>query len=376
MTPFGNGAINRVNLHASIQAFAQGAGGAFVFVFPLRSGVPAPLVLCALAGMNLTRFALRGAVLPIARRIGLRETLVAGTVLEAAIFPLLTLVHGPELALVGVIFISAAGSVLYWTCYHAYFAGLGDEEARGQQVGVREALIAAIGIVAPALGAWAIVRLGPPAAFLAVAALQALAAAPLLAAPRVPIPRETDKPSRERRIAVTLLMADGWFGAGFFYLWQIALFVTLGERFGVFGGAMAFAGLFGAFGSLILGRMIDLGHGQRSVAIAYGFAAISVLLKAATFSHSGAAALANACGAVAASLVIPALWTRIYNLAKRSACPLRFHVATEGGWDLGCAAGCLAAAVMISQGAPFSSALLLALIGAAAAWVMLRRLVS
>jgi hypothetical protein len=33
-------------------------------------------------------------------------------------------------------------------------------------------------------------------------------------------------------------------------------------------------------------------------------------------------------------------------MAKRSPCPLRFHIATEGGWDLGCGMGCLLAAAL------------------------------
>jgi hypothetical protein len=65
--------------------------------------------------------------------------------------------------------------------------------------------------------------------------------------------------------------------------------------------------------------------------------------------------------------------TAVYNIAKRSPCPLRFHVATEGGWDMGGASGSLAAALLLWLGAPLSIALLLPLIGVAAAFVMLRR---
>jgi hypothetical protein len=38
----GNDAINRVNLHATIQALAQGAGGVFVFVYLLKAGLRRP----------------------------------------------------------------------------------------------------------------------------------------------------------------------------------------------------------------------------------------------------------------------------------------------------------------------------------------------
>ena len=151
MSFFGNGAINRVNLHATLQALAQGMGGVFVFVYLLKAGVAAPLVLIAVAAMTAGRFILRPAVLMVARRRGLRTTLVLGTALEAAIFPLLTAVHGFGAILVLAIAVGALGSVFYWTSLHAYFASLGDAEHRGRQVGAREAGMAAANIVARAL---------------------------------------------------------------------------------------------------------------------------------------------------------------------------------------------------------------------------------
>ena len=131
MSFFGNDAINRVTLHSTIQALAQGAGGVFVFVFLLKAGVPTALVLCTLAAMTAGRFVLRPLVLIVARRFGLRATLIVGTVAEAAIFPILPFVHGPGPLLLALIAVSALGSVFYWTSLHAMFASLGDAEHRG-----------------------------------------------------------------------------------------------------------------------------------------------------------------------------------------------------------------------------------------------------
>jgi uncharacterized membrane protein len=64
--------------------------------------------------------------------------------------------------------------------------------------------------------------------------------------------------------------------------------------------------------------------------------------------------------------------TAVYNQAKRAPCTLRFHVATEGGWDIGAASGLLIAALLISFGTPIPLVLLLPLIGLAAAFVQLR----
>lgn len=371
MSFFSNDAVNRVNLHTAVQALAQQGGGIFVFVFLLRAGVPAPLVLCVLAAMVGGRFVLRPLVLPMASRLGLRASLVIGTVLEAAIFPMLPFVLGPGPMLLAVIAVSASGSVIYWTCYHAYFAALGDAEHRGRQVGMREALSALAGVVAPAVGGWALATAGPAVLFGAAAVVQVLAAAPLLGAPKVAVAQEVTGGVRERLAAGALVATDGWFGASFYYLWQIGLFVSLGEHFADFGGAMALAGLAGAAGSLLIGRLIDLGHGRRSVLIAYACVGSVMALKAASLASPAMAVAANALGAAAAALIAPALMSRVYNLAKASPCPLRFHIATEGGYDLGCGLGCLAAAALLAAHQPMSLTLLLGLGGVAATVTLL-----
>jgi hypothetical protein len=65
--------------------------------------------------------------------------------------------------------------------------------------------------------------------------------------------------------------------------------------------------------------------------------------------------------------------TAVYTLAKRSPCTLRFHVATEGGWDVGGAIGLLAAALAIGFGMPLRVGILLSLAGVGVIIIMLRR---
>lgn len=365
MSFLGNDAINRVNLHSTIQALAQGAGGAFVFVFLLKAGLAIPLVLCTLAAMTMGRFILRPVVLFVARRHGLRATLILGTVLEAAIFTLLPYVRGPGPMLALVIVVGALGSVFYWTSLHAYFATLGDPEHRGHQIGVRAAATGVMNIMAPWLGGWGLTVLGPVPTFCLVAVVQAAAIVPLLAAPNPKVAERAPGGFRAARLAVVQQASDGWFSVGFYYVWQIALFVTLGERFASYGGAMALAGLVGAGAGLTIGRFVDLGHGRVSVFVAYGACALIVILKAASLHSPALAIMANALATIAAQLLEPVTMSRVYNLAKASPCPLRFHMATEGGWDIGCATGCLAAAALTWAHLPLSWSILLALAGAA-----------
>jgi hypothetical protein len=82
--------------------------------------------------------------------------------------------------------------------------------------------------------------------------------------------------------------------------------------------------------------------------------------------------VANAAGALVPALYVPTMMTAVYNQAKGSPCALRFHIATEGGWDAGAASGCIIVAGLLWAGAPIWLGILLSLPGAAAAFALLR----
>ena len=288
------------------------------------------------------RFCLRPLILPLGKRWGLKPLVIAGALIVAAQYPMLAEVHGRNVWLYALIVATAVGDTLYWPSYHAYFAALGDAEHRGQQIAVREALSAVVGIVAPLVGSWALVTGGPRITFAAVAIVQALSALPLLGAPNVAVVggwRRASPAPRCRGFA--LFVTDGWFEEdfGFYYVWQVALFISLGRSLTGYGGAMALAALVGAVAGLVMGRHIDGGGGRRAVILAYTATAGLSLLRALSVGSPWLAVAANAPGPFVAALLLPAEMTAVYNLAKASPCPFRFHIATEGGWDVGCAGG-------------------------------------
>jgi MFS transporter, DHA1 family, inner membrane transport protein len=368
-----NDAVNRVNLHSGIQALAQGAGGIFFMVFLLKAGVPIPAALVAQAAIVAGRFLLRPAILPLARRLGLKPLLIVGTLGVALQYPLLAEVQGVGTMLFVFCIVSAIGEIFYWPCYHAYFSAVGDAEHRGHQIGAREALTAVVNIVAPLLGAWALVTVGPTWTFAAAGLVQAAAALPLLGAPNIPVKPRAPGALRAAWYGAAIIAVDGWFDACLIFVWQIALFISLGESIPAYGGAMALAGVVGAVFGLILGRHIDAGHGRRAVAIT-GLAAIGlVLLRAASLGSPWLAIIANALGALFWPLLIPTLGAALYNMAKDSPCPLRFQIMTETGWDVGACFGCLIAAALYAWGAPLAVGILLALPGTAAMVLLLWR---
>ncbi|ODR96049.1 hypothetical protein AUC69_02190 [Methyloceanibacter superfactus] len=373
MAYFRSKTVNLLNLHYAIHAFALSGGGAFFAVYLLKTGVSVPWVLATFALILAGRFIVRPIVVPIAVRTGMRAIVVAGACITALEYPILAEVEGLGPPLFVLCVVAAIGDALYWSGFHAYYAALGSHENRGSEVGAREALAALAGIVNPVITGWVLVAYGPQWAFGITGAILLLGTLPLLFTPDVAVPRRTQGAYRAAVPSIKLFMADGWISAGYFFVWEIALFVTLGESFVAFGGALALAALAGAVGGLVLGRLIDTGHGRKAVVYAIGALVVTTLLRAVAPGHVGLAVVANALGALVVCLYMPTLMTAVYSQAKKSACTLRFHVATEGGWDAGGAAGCLVAALLAGAGVPLGVSILLPLIGAAASFVQLRR---
>jgi DHA1 family inner membrane transport protein len=372
MAFFRNDAVNRLNLHFAIHAIALSGGGAFYGAFLLRAGTPAPAVLASLALINVGRFALRPLTLWPARRWGLKPLVIAGTLLCTLQYPLLAGIHGVGWRLLVLCCVSAVGDTVYWSAYHAYYAALGDAEHRGHQVGLRQALATAASVIAPLATGWALAAFGPLVAFYATAGVVVTAALPLLGAPNVRIARAAPAALRAALRGARLFSTDGWcYGA--FAVWQLALFISLGQSFTGYGFAVALAALVGAVGGLLLGRYIDLGHGSRAVWIAGGLLVFADLFRAASYGAPALAVAANAAAALASAASGPPLMTAIYNLAKDSPCAMRFQIAADGGWDVGAGGACLFAALLLWAGAPMRGAILLSLPGSLAMFLLLRR---
>ena len=367
-----NSTINLLNVHYGLHALALNAGGAFFVVFLLRAGVPTPIVFAAIAFALLVRFVVRPVVLVLGPRWGMRPLVIFGTIFTALQFPIIAEVHGVDLMLLAFCVVSAVGEIFYWTAYHAYIASLGDLEHRGHQISAREGIAAIAGIIGPVAGGWALMSFGPRTAFGVVAIVQVLAALPLFGTPDVAVEAKVSGVFRTAWAGIMLFAADGWMASGLYFIWQVALFLSLGESFTNFGGALALAALVGAVGGLILGKHIDAGHGGRAVWLTFGAVVAMTLLRSFSTGSPALAVIANALGSLVGCLYVPTLMTAVYNQAKRSPCPLRFHVATEGGWDVGGSAGCLAAAGLLSLGVPISAAILISLPGTFLFLVVLR----
>jgi MFS transporter, DHA1 family, inner membrane transport protein len=373
MATFSNKTINRIYLHSALHSFGENAGGIFVNAYFIKAGMLLPFVFCIFAAFVVCRFIMRRAVLPLTQIIGLRNTLMLGGCIEALSYLLLPYVNGISPMLGLYILIGSAGSVIYWTCLHAYVSSQGDQAARGRQVSTQAAVAAVVGVIAPATGGFLMLVGGAQVTFTLVTAVQLLASLSLLKAPSYIIKDEAPLEPKTANFARLLYFAEGLHSACSTVIWQVALFIALGERFDSYGGALALAGLVGATASLATGHLIDLGHGKRLMMIAYAVATCALLAKALSYDVPWAAVFATALGALVAPLTTPVLLTPLYNMAKSSPCPVRFNIMTEGGWDLGYATGNIIAAIVLSAGGTVRLPILVGLAAITLSIILLRR---
>jgi hypothetical protein len=287
--------------------------------------------------------------------------LIAGTLAMAVQYPILAEVHGIGATLVLFTTAAALASVLYYVASNAVFAALSDKAFRGRQLAARQVLAGFASVVAPLAGAYALVTAGPLWTFAGVALVQASSAAPLFGLPNIPVRKSAPDAWRAARPAALLIALDGWFDAGFVYVWQIALFIALGERFTAYGGAMALAGLVGAMFGMFIGHAVDKGHGHKSAVLAAVVTSLVVMMRAASLRSPLLAAAANALGGFVLPLLVPPLSTATNNIAQASSCPMRVKMATEGAWDIGCVIACLVAAGLVELKVPLALGVLLPL---------------
>jgi DHA1 family inner membrane transport protein len=365
MAYFRNNTVNLLNLHYGLHSFALSGSSAFFGVFLLKSGVPAPIVLLSIAAILLGRLLIRPSVLIFAKRFGVKPLLIAGTIATSLQYPLLAEVDGIGVGLVVLCAISSIGDTLYWTTYHAYFAALGDAEHRGHQVGAREAAAAVVGVIGPLATGWALTTLGPARCLRRGRRRDAAG-------------RVAHRVDAEcRGTPADIGHAQGGHARPSVVCGGCLLRRRIRFRLADRAVPLAERKLLGVrrrdgAGGVRRRCLIDAGHGTRAAIVALVVMALTTTLRAVSVGNAPLAVLANASGALVACLYVPVLGTAIYNQAKRSPCALRFHIASEAGWDLGGVCALLVAAGLLQAGVPIGTCILLSLLGALASFYLLR----
>jgi MFS transporter, DHA1 family, inner membrane transport protein len=354
--------LNLLAVHSALQQVAAGIVSAFSAVFLLRQGFSLPAIFLSLGVIIVLRLIFRPAAALAVRAIGLRSTLIIGTCLYAAQGPLLAPVDGINGWLVSYCVAAALAQAFYWAPYHAMFAAVGSAADRGSQVGWRQLVIAFAGPLGPAMGGVMLTLAGSGAAFGTAAAIELAAIVPLL---------EVSNPSIAATVpegtfalykrGIVLLGSDGWIFCSSSWAWSMIMFQALSSRYDAYGGVLAVLAVVGALSGLALGHLIDKGHARRAAAI--NAATLGATLVARVICGSSVIpVLAVAFGTtLLGGLYLPSLMTAIYNEAKASPCPFRFHYAAEVGWDTGGALACLISAALCAYGVSLHAVIALAL---------------
>jgi hypothetical protein len=354
--------VNCLAAHSTLHQLAYSVSGIFWSVCLLRIGMSAPEILLASAGILSFRLVFRPLVLVVVSAIGPRRTLALGTLLTALQYPVLALVRGPGLGLLLYCSVTAVGGVFYWTCYHAFFAALGDVDQRGRQLGMRQALSAGAGVLGPAAGGIVLAMFGPWSAFGASAMIEVAAAFPLLFVAEPQFTRSTPKGAyRAAQTGIRLFLTDGWIVCCSAIAWDIFAFRALSARCDTLGGVLSGAALAGALGGWVLGRFIDAGHARRAIWVTAIALCTIIILKSVSGADLVSIASTAGVSAILGGLYIPTLMTAVYNAAKDSPCPLRFQFAAEAGWDVGGMFASLTAALACALGVSLQVVILLAL---------------
>jgi DHA1 family inner membrane transport protein len=361
MTFFANRDLNHLVVHATLNALAFCFSGVFSAVFLLSVGLSLPAIFLAFGAILVLRLALRPLVLIVAPVIGLRRTLMLGTLLYGFQFPMLALVHGVGPTLAAYCAMAALGQVFYWTTYHAFFSALGDNELRGSQVAERQMLGAVASVLGPAAGGVMLTAFGPWPAFLTAFVIEITAIAPLCFVTEPPIARTSPGGLyAAAKTGIWLFVCDGWTTNSAMTAWSIIMFKALGTRYDTFGGLLAAAALAGALSGMLLGRFIDRGHALRLTWLNGAILVGSLVFKAICGEDPLPVIMVAIGTTIVGGLYIPSLMTAVYNEAKLAPCALRFQFAAEGGWDVGGTLACLVSAAICATGFPLQVVVLLA----------------
>jgi DHA1 family inner membrane transport protein len=354
--------INRFFTHVGVFQFGSSLAGAFVFAVLLHQGVPPPVIFLAMAGICFFRFVFRPIVLVLAKAVGLRGAMVAGTVLSCIQYLVLAQVEGVDAWLIAWVVATASGDVIYWTTFHVIFASVGQQARLGRQTGFRQVIMSITAILAPPVGGLLLTWFPPYVAFSAAAFLRVISAVPLLGIEEPPFSRIAPKEAyRAGRFGAAVFMTDGWIICSSTVAWGMIAFRGLGSRYDTLGAALAAASIVGALGGFLLGRLVDLGRARKAVYLNVA-ACVAIFLIQAVAGYDPARIVgAMIVGALLGGLAMPSMMPAVYTAVRAAPCSLRFQIATEGGWDAGAIAVSLTCAAMAAWGAPLQAAILLAI---------------
>lgn len=346
---FSNSPVNRLNLHSGLQAFSNDIIYVFFGAYLYKTGLLLWQILAVLGLIYGGRALFRFPAMRLCFKIGVRKTMMLGTVLFPLHFLALGQVHGADVWLAIFIAASAFNDVLYWLPYHTYLTVLGDNEHRGKQIGIREGMSRMGSFLGPVTGGILINVFDFFPTFLIASLVMLAAVLPLLKTPEVHLPDPWPAIKAMRHV-----QKEGfWLYAlwaldtqSYHFIWPLVLFLTLGDTV-TMGGLLSLAVLFQIVGCLLTGHLFDKGHGVKLLGAGFFLMAIAVIGKVFLALSIPVIIALDLFFMAGYTFFYPAMNATFYNLSKKSHHPLWFQFMAELGWDAGCALFSLSAMLIL-----------------------------
>ena len=148
-----------LTVHSIMWSLAMSLASGFVGAYLLRLGFSIAATITMYALLLTARFSLRCFMLPIVRRLGMRNAMLLGASIAA--FQFLPLIRADEpLWLVVWVLVVSTGECLYWPICHAANAVSGGRGRRGRQIALRQMANTVISVVAPIVGGMVLTQAG------------------------------------------------------------------------------------------------------------------------------------------------------------------------------------------------------------------------
>lgn len=332
-----NKSINYLNVHFSFQRFAETIASTFGPIFLYQIGFSVSEIFLVWTASYLMRFILRPFYLQVLLKIGLKKSIVLGSILYCGLFPILSQVEGIGLWLLAFVIYYAILDIVYWLPYHVYFALAGDSEKRGKQAGMRAIFVSILGIFAPIVGGASLHFQGFGATTLIGVLFFALAILPLryindIKIPPMVSPRDALKSISKRGLAA--YACYGFFHKSYRTVWVLVLFFMFDNAFST-GVILSIAVILNVIISYIVGHSIDLQKNKKHYLLG-GLLFAACVIGKVFFGYTAAVIiLLDAIFLIGGSLYGPHEDVAVYNGSKQSGQALWFQFFAETGWDIG-----------------------------------------
>jgi MFS family permease len=371
---FKNRQINLLNLHTILERFGASVVQVFGMVFLYKQGIELHIILFMWAGVYAIRFLVRPfSFYCIQKKIGLKKSLILGTITFAGVFPILAQIDGFGIWFFIFIVYWAISDTFYWLPFHAYYAAMGEVEHRGKHVGIREGATMIVNSIAPITGGFLIAHVGFWSAYLLATVVMILAIIPVLLTKNVsPGPDMSFKKAKKEldRRGLWLLFGDGIFYNFSGALWPIVLFLLVKDIVLV-GGIFTIQMIVTAGVTVFLGQTIDKGRGARVVNITFLLAALVVLGRGLYVYDVKSILTFEFFSALMACFYAASLYSANYNISKKSQNTQWYQFFGESGWDIGAFIAFMVAGFWSMGGLPLRYVMPFALIGMLIIWKVL-----